>query len=82
MRGAMKHWRHETFAPPGPPAPRPWPYMRAREMRLAARVGLALVAAVCLAIAIGAHTLLAPPQPVDRAVVEPTGANRMITGPR
>ena len=64
MRGAMKHWSPDTFAPLGPRTG-----SRAREMRRAARVGLALVAAACIGTAIGAHALLASPEPVDRAAL-------------
>lgn len=81
MRASMKHWRPDTRAVPlhpdkrrrrrdwtslgdyAPPRPRP----QAHEMRAASRVGLALVAAVCIVVGIGAYFVLAPPMPVDRA---------------
>lgn len=80
----MKHWRPETRAVPldqakrrrrrdwtgldayAPPRPRP----RAHEVRSAGCVGLAVVAAACLALGVGAHVLLSQPKAVDRAVFE------------
>lgn len=48
-----------------PPRPRP---QAAHEHRPAMMVGLALVAAICIVVGIGAYTLLAPPHAVDRSV--------------
>ena len=54
-----------SLADYAPPRPRP----RAHEMRPATIFGLALVVATCLAAAIGAATVFAPPNAVDRAVL-------------
>ena len=83
-RAVMKHWRPELEATPRGPAERrkrrhDWssvlsyvpPRARpqaAHEHRPATMVGLALVAATCIVLGIGAYTLLAPLHAVDRSV--------------
>lgn len=46
---------------------------QAHEFRAASRAGLALVAAACVGVAVGAYALLTHPSAVDRLAMEAEG---------